>query len=215
MDRFFNADNKFFQALGSLMDCMIISALWLLMCIPVFTIGTSTTAMYTTVHKVIRRQQGYVWNTFWDSFKSNFKLTTKLWLIILGIIIVLTADIYVTHQALVEGLSWGAFSPFFVILMILVILWAVYIFAYSARFEQTLKATLKNGVLIMIANLPWTVLIFLELVVATIVVMYVPILIIIIPGIVTVLAELILEHVFRKLMTEEQRRHEEEEDAQV
>ena len=67
----------------------------------------------------------------------------------------------------------------------------------------------------MIANLPWTVLIFLELVVATIVVMYVPILIIIIPGIVTVLAELILEHVFRKLMTEEQRRHEEEEDAQV
>ena len=215
MDRFFNADNKVFQALGSLMDCMIISALWLLMCIPVFTIGTSTTAMYTTVHKVIRRQQGYVWNTFWDSFKENFKLTTKLWLIILAIIIVLTADIYVTHQALVEGLSWGIFAPFFVILMILVILWAVYIFAYSARFEQTLKATLKNGVLIMIANLPWTVLIFLELVVATIVVMYVPILIIIIPGIVTVLAELILEHVFRKLMTEEQRRHEEEEDAQV
>ena len=142
MDRFFNADNKVFQALGSLMDCMIISALWLLMCIPVFTIGTSTTAMYTTVHKVIRRQQGYVWNTFWDSFKENFKLTTKLWLIILAIIIVLTADIYVTHQALVEGLSWGIFAPFFVILMILVILWEVYIFAYSARFEQTLKATL-------------------------------------------------------------------------
>ena len=215
MDRFFNADNKGFQALGSLMDCMIISALWLLMCIPVFTIGTSTTSMYTTVHKVIRRQQGYVWNTFWDSFKENFKLTTKLWLIILAIIIVLTADIYVTHQALVEGLSWGIFAPFFVILMILVILWAVFIFAYSARFEQTLKATLKNGVLLMIANLPWTVLIFLELAVATIVTMYMPILIIILPGIATVLVELILEHVFRKLMAEEQRRHEEEEDAQV
>ena len=215
MDRFFNADNKVFQALGSLMDCMIISALWLLMCIPVFTIGTSTTAMYTTVHKVIRRQQGYVWNTFWDSFNENFKLTTKLWLIILAIIIVLTADIYVTHQALVEGLSWGIFAPFFVILMILVILWAVYIFAYSARFEQTLKATLKNGVLLMIANLPWTVLIFLELAVATIVTMYMPILIIILPGIATVLVELILEHVFRKLMTEEQRRHEEEEDMQA
>ena len=215
MDRFFNADNKVFQALGSLMDCMIISALWLLMCSPVFTIGTSTTAMYTTVHKVIRRQQGYVWNTFWDSFKENFKLTTKLWLIILAIIIVLTADIYVTHQALVEGLSWGIFAPFFVILMILVILWAVYIFAYSARFEQTLKATLKNGVLLMIANLPWTVLIFLELAVATIVTMYMPILIIILPGIATVLVELILEHVFRKLMTEEQRRHEEEEDMQA
>ena len=215
MDRFFNADNKVFQALGSLMDCMIISALWLLMCIPVFTIGTSTTAMYTTVHKVIRRQQGYVWNTFWDSFKENFKLTTKLWLIILAIIIVLTADIYVTHQALVEGLSWGIVAPFFVILMILVILWAVYIFAYSARFEQTLKATLKNGVLLMIANLPWTVLIFLELAVATIVTMYMPILIIILPGIATVLVELILEHVFRKLMTEEQRRHEEEEDMQA
>lgn len=215
MDKFFNADNKVFQALGSLMDCMIISALWILMCIPVFTIGTSTTAMYTTVHKVIRRQEGYVWNTFWESFKSNFKQTTKIWLIVLPILLVVSADIYVTHKALEEGLSWGILAPFFVILFIFVILWAVYMFAYSARFEQTIKGTLKNGVLIMIANLPWTFLVFVMLAFATLLVMYVQILIIIVPGAATVLVELVLEHVFRKLMTEEQRRKEEEADAQL
>lgn len=214
MDRFFNADSKFFQALGGLMDCMIISALWILMCIPVFTIGTATTAMYTTVHKVIRRGEGYVWNTYWDAFKSNFKQTTKLWLIVLPIMLVLCADIYVTHTALVAGISWGVLSPFFVILLIFVILWATYIFAYSARFEQTIKGTLKNGVLIMIANLPWSFLVLLILAFAAFLIGYVFILIIIIPGTATVLIEYILEHVFRKLMTAEQRQKEEEADAQ-
>ena len=78
---FFNMDNKFFQFMGQLADAFILSVLWLLACIPVVTAGASTTALFYTIHKVLRRQQGYLWSVFWDSFRSNFKQSTKIWLV--------------------------------------------------------------------------------------------------------------------------------------
>ena len=50
----FNWDNIVFQMLGKLVDCVWVSILWVICCIPVFTIGASTTALYYTVHKSIR-----------------------------------------------------------------------------------------------------------------------------------------------------------------
>lgn len=47
----FNWDNIVFQMLGKLVDCVWVSILWVICCIPVFTIGASTTALYYTVHK--------------------------------------------------------------------------------------------------------------------------------------------------------------------
>ena len=42
MENIFNYDNKFFRALSKLVDCVLLSALWVIFCIPVFTIGAST-----------------------------------------------------------------------------------------------------------------------------------------------------------------------------
>ena len=47
----FNFDNKLFGALGKAVDCVILSVLWLVCCLPVITIGASSTALYYTVHK--------------------------------------------------------------------------------------------------------------------------------------------------------------------
>jgi len=40
----FNLDNAFFTALGKLVDSVWVSLLWLVCCIPVVTIGASTSA---------------------------------------------------------------------------------------------------------------------------------------------------------------------------
>ena len=44
----FNLDNPVFTALGKVVDCAWLSILWLLCCLPVVTIGVSSTAMYYT-----------------------------------------------------------------------------------------------------------------------------------------------------------------------
>ena len=69
----FNIDNKFFRALNKLVDMVILSFCWIISCIPVFTIGAASTALYDTSRRVIHRDEGYVWRGYWHAFKVNFK----------------------------------------------------------------------------------------------------------------------------------------------
>lgn len=195
-----------------LVDCVIISVCWMLMCIPVFTIGAASAAMYDTVHKAIRRDKGYVWSGFWKSFRENCKPATKAWLIHLLILIVLGGDLYITSQALQAGVSWGMLYIVFLVMEALVAMWVIYTYAYIARFEQTLKLTLKNAALLALANLPKTALIFIVTLAAAIALMYVPVLIVILPALAAIFYEFILEKVFRKVMTPEDLAKEQEED---
>ena len=94
----------------------------------------------------------------------------------------------------------------------LVAMWVIYTYAYIARFEQTLKLTLKNAALLALANLPKTALIFIVTLAAAIALMYVPVLIVILPALAAIFYEFILEKVFRKVMTPEDLAKEQEED---
>ena len=53
----FNIDNKFFRALNKLVDMVILSFCWIISCIPVFTIGAASTALYDTSRRVIHPPQ--------------------------------------------------------------------------------------------------------------------------------------------------------------
>ena len=77
----FNVDNKFFRALNKLVDMVILRFCWVISCIPVFTIGAASTALYDTSRRVIHHDEGYVWRGYWHAFKVNFKQATKAWLV--------------------------------------------------------------------------------------------------------------------------------------
>lgn len=212
MDTIFNYDNKFFRFIGKVIDCFYISLLWMLFCIPVFTIGVSSTAMYDTVHRVLRHNRSYVWRTFWSALKSNFKQTTKIWLIMLVILAVLAVDCILMRSALVQGAAIGVLYYVFLVMTLFVIIWAIYTFAYSARFEQGMKATMKNGVILAVGNLPWSFLMLVVMVVAMVALMFFPVLVFFLPAIVCMIYEVILERIFRKIMSPEDLQREKEND---
>ena len=45
-DKFFKMDNPLWEAMGRLFDIFVLNVLWLVCCLPVFTIGPSTTAVF-------------------------------------------------------------------------------------------------------------------------------------------------------------------------
>ena len=89
------------------------------------------------------------------------------------------------------------------IVFLLLTIWVLYFFPYVARFQNTTKEAMKNCLLIMLANLPWSVLLVLLFLAAAAAFLLVPLISILVPTIYIVFANLILEHVFRKYMTEE------------
>lgn len=179
-----------------------------------FTIGAASTALYDTSRRVIHHDEGYVWRGYWHAFKVNFKQATKAWLVQLIILIVLLGDIYITWSGLKTGNQWGTFSIVFIIMALIAAAWAIYTSAYISRFEQVTKITLKNTILILIANLPWTLLVIVILVVSLILAWIIIPLIFILPVGAALTYEFIFERIFRKLMNEEDRLREEEKDKE-
>ena len=184
-------------------DGFFLCILWTVFSLPVFTLGAATTALYYVVHKSLRGNRGYVWKGFWYSFKSNFKQTTIIWLIMMVVFAFLFTDYQIMSAFLEKGSPLGMLSYFFFILMIFWSIWCVYIFTYSARFENGIKATLKNAIIIAIINLPWSVLVFVILAASLLAMYLVPFMLLVLPAAVMYIYDIILEKLFRKYMSEE------------
>ena len=183
MGDFFNVDNKFFQGLGKIIDVICLSAFWFFLCIPIVTAGAATTALYYTVNKVIRNNRSYIGREFWHAFKTNFRQSTIVWLILLLLYAIMGFDCYVMYQYAT--------------------MWAIYLFPYIARFENQTKMILKNAALIALGNLWKTLLLFVLLLAAAFAVYIFPPAVFIIPCVYMLLANFILEKIFQKYMSPE------------
>ena len=92
-------DNPVISGMSRIFDMMCLNVLWLVCSLPIFTIGASTTAMYTVMLKVVKNEEGYIVKGFFKAFKENFKKSTIIWLILLVIGGFLGADLYLTSSA--------------------------------------------------------------------------------------------------------------------
>ena len=153
MKSIFSIDNPVFKTISRIGDMFILSFLWLLTSIPIFTIGASTTALYDACIKIIRARDTNVAKDFFRSFKSNFKQSTLIFLIFLPIGAVIAADMYFWANHGGEGkfafvmnaLSRGLAFIYFITLL--------FVFPVQAIFENTIKDTIKTAFFMAIKNL--------------------------------------------------------------
>ena len=203
MGELFNLDNKFFQGINKVVDCICLSFLWAILCIPVITAGASTTALYYTVNKVIRNNRGYIWHEFWHAFRSNFKQATIIQLILIALYGVMGIDCYVMYQFAKAGAAYGGLYIVFGVFMIFVTMWVLYLFPYMARFENTTKHIMKNAALIALGNIGKTFLLFVLFAAAVLAAYIFLPAVVILPAIYMLLASFLLEKIFQKYMSPE------------
>lgn len=150
MSRFFNLENPIWRFIGNLADFFLLSLLWYLCCIPVFTLGCGSTAMYYVTLKMASNQEGYTLASFFRSFKANFKQGTVIWLIFLAVGAVLGIDLY---YSLFSGSSFAfLLLPAVGILLLLYGVCLTFVFPFLARCENTTKAILKMTFVLSIRN---------------------------------------------------------------
>lgn len=159
MSSFFSMDSPVMRFLSRVCDLMILNLMTIVCCIPIVTAGASLTALYTITLKMVRGEEAYIFKGFLKAFKENFKISTITWLIMLAIGIFFyidfqAAEVLPGNMASFFKVLIGAVTVFYVMIL-------TYIFPYIARFENNLKNTFKNALLISILNLPYTLLILL------------------------------------------------------
>jgi len=161
--RLFDYDNPVIHFLGKLADIWILHILWLICCIPVVTIGASTTAAFCAAMKM-ENNQGYVAKNFFESFRTNFRQATRMWGILSVTGILILFDIYFWY--IIQEKSSVVMLAFSIGLFAAYMIEFVYAFAGLARFENTTKNLMKNGFLMAIFHLPQTFAILIVLGVA-------------------------------------------------
>ena len=209
MSRFFSPDNKFFTGMSKIFDMLVLSLLWLILCLPIITIGPASTAFYYTVVKVIRRERSYLLKEFFRSFLLNFKQGAVLTLIYVVFIVVSYVDFCYAMQLMKEGKQLGSFMMgIFIVLCVFVIFSMVYVFPVLSRFTVTIKNLFKWAFFLSIRHIGWTLLIAFMFVAFGVIMVFsffwMPPLVIILPGVYTLVASFPMEKVLKKYMPQEE-----------
>lgn len=158
MNEFFSMENRLWSLVKKIIDLVWLNFLCILCSLPLITAGASLTALFHVCFKLQKNQEGYLTSDFYQAFRSNFKQGTLLWLIFSGCGLVLGADLflYLTSTS-ASLLHWGLMAAFFACFA-LYLMEIIYAFALQAKFENTVKNTLKNGLLMAVTHLPASIL---------------------------------------------------------
>lgn len=156
MGRIFNLDSPLSRFLSRMADLMWLNILALVCCIPIFTIGASLTALNYVALKMVRNEEGYIRESFFKSFKQNFKQATLIWLIMLAALILLACDFYIIRMA--PSLFPGWIKAVLFAITMLLLIGTMYVFPVLARFENNTKDIFKNSLFMGILSLPKTIL---------------------------------------------------------
>ncbi len=157
--KLFDPDGPLMTAMSKFADIVLCNLMFVVFCLPIFTIGASLTALYTCMLQLVYEEDKDNWlifRDFWQAFRRNFKQATLLWLVCLLVIVFLTAYYWVASS--LAGAYGKVYMVTFYVLVFLFLCGFIYIFPLQARFENSVRNTLRNAWLLSIAALPWTVL---------------------------------------------------------
>ena len=157
MHSIFSPDSKIMLALTGLADLMILNLLFVATCIPVFTIGAASSALYTVCFRMIRQEEGHIISGYLRSFRENFRQGTGIWLILLLLAAVGALNLGWLDN--IGGLMQTVMRLLTVMVLAILAFIHAYVFPLQSQFRNTVKVTLSNAFLLSIGHLPRTMLI--------------------------------------------------------
>lgn len=153
--KFLSIDSPLMQGLSKIADLLILNLLTLLCCLPIITVGPALTALNYMTLKMVRNEDTYIVKGFFKSFKENFIQSTLVWLLFLVMGLLLAGDYIILSGS--ETKYSGVMLVLIMVAAIFEICTFLYAFPVLAKFQNTIKRTLKNAFLISIMQFPKTI----------------------------------------------------------
>lgn len=147
----FSLDSKLMRALSRVADLAILNLLFLVTSLPVVTIGPAVTALYSVTFFLGTSREKGVLKPYFQAFRENFGTSIRVYLIFLGVCAALILDLVLCSNL---GGWFGTLSLLFWPLLILAMLAAAMAFPWISLFQNTTMETLKNALILALAQLP-------------------------------------------------------------
>lgn len=194
MGNLFNLDNPIWRFMGKLVDVFILTMLWFICCIPIFTIGPASTAVYYVTLKLVRDEESYTVRSFFKSFKENFKQGVAIGLIMtfLGIFFVYDIYAYFTMGNQVTTLLGIAFLGIFLLYLFTL----TYVYPLQAKFYNSIFRTMRNALFMSVKHLFRSLLMVAIAVIVIVGVLFFPPLLLLSFGLIAFLQSYLLVRIF-------------------
>ena len=157
MGGLFAVDGKLYQIMGRLADLVILNLLWILCSVPVITAGAATTAFYSVLLKMAKNEESYVFRSFFQAFRENFKQASAVSDILLAVCGTLACDFFFCRH--LQNDSGNMLFVVFSVIGLFVYLTAGYLFPVMAFFKNSTGKVFRNSFLLAAAHFPYTLLI--------------------------------------------------------
>lgn len=153
---FFVIDSPVMRVLGRIGDIIILNLIFVVTALPVVTVGTALSALYTVAMKLARGEDPSVLREYMRAFRRNMKPATICWLIMAAAGALIFLDF-----RLVGAFGGALYTVVRLLLAMIFGVWMLtflYLFPYIARFENTVFHSVKNALFLSAAHLPSTVM---------------------------------------------------------
>lgn len=151
--KIFSYDGILAQIVRYIWNLFVLNMCFVICCLPVVTAGAAITALYSVYLNESMESSQVV--QFFHAFKSNFRKATLIWLVFLGLAAVLGVNIYLL---LTYNLAGDALLKVLTVLVVAVCFCiGAFIFPLQAHYENTLKQTWRNALVLGIALFPYSV----------------------------------------------------------
>lgn len=157
MGSLFNLDSPLMQFLNRVTDLIILNLVCIFCCLPIVTAGASLTALHYITLKMVKGEEGYIVRSFFRSFRNNFRQATLIWLIFLGISVLYVIDIRILG-GMADKLP-SVLKTIISCFYLFICLTAMYVFPLLARFENTIRNSIRNAFFMSILHIGKSLLI--------------------------------------------------------
>ena len=138
---FFNPKSAGTRFLTNICNLIIVNLLFMVTCIPVFTIGASVTALYRITIAILAGDNPAILKDYFRCFRENFLKATGLELLYAALTAFFVFELYMIRIMLTEQYQWTSFIAYFFLVAILAS--SFYSFPLLAWFHETFKHKLR------------------------------------------------------------------------
>ena len=160
MRNLLNYDGPVLTFLTKIVYSVWLNILWFICCIPIVTIGPSTTALYYCCQKIVKDEEGYITKAFFKAFKNDFKKSTIIGLIMTLLGCIILTDGYILYHLCFTSKLWTLISAVLIIASIAYTIVLLWIYPLHAHFENTIINLFKNSIMLGMRFIFCTVIMF-------------------------------------------------------
>ncbi len=140
---FLSLDSPVGKFIARLFDLAILNILFLVTSIPIITIGSSITALYQVMLRVVKDEEGNIAKDYWNAWKENFK---KAFLCFLPMLLIACVMLWNLYWYVVGYLDSSAMKITLLVGLFLLCMLGEWVFVWQAKFINTIKEIWHNAV---------------------------------------------------------------------